>query len=167
MRVYLVQHGEAEAKSVDPARPLTARGRADVERVAALAARLGVEVHQIRHSGKMRAEQTAKLLGEALSPPGGVVAVSGLDPQDDVQPVAEALEREAQPVMLVGHLPFLACLAGRLLVGDEERSPVEFRTAGIVCLSYEEGCWRVASAVTPEMAGVPLSAPPPRSGGGE
>ncbi len=152
MKIYLVQHGEAEAKSVDPARPLTARGRADVERVAALAARLGVEVHQIRHSGKTRAEQTAKLLGEALSPPGGVVAVSGLDPKDDVRPVAEALEREAQPAMLVGHLPFLARLAGRLLVGDEEQAPVEFHYAGIVCLNYEEGRWRVAWVVTPEMA---------------
>ena len=154
MKIYLIQHGEAEAKSVDPARPLTAHGRADAERMAAFAARLSADVHQIRHSGKTRAEQTAKILGEALSPPGGVVAVSGLDPQDDVRPVAEALEREAQPVMLVGHLPFLARLAGRLLVGDEERSPVEFRTAGIVCLSFEESRWQVAWAVTPEMAGV-------------
>jgi phosphohistidine phosphatase len=152
MKVYLVQHGEAESKSVDPARSLTARGREDVERMAAFAARLGVEVHQIRHSGKTRAEQTAESLGRALDPPGGVVAVSGLDPKDDVRPVAEALERGAHPVMLVGHLPFLARLAGRLVVGDEERSPVEFHNAGIVCLSYEEGRWRVAWAATPEMA---------------
>ena len=95
MKIYLVQHGEAESKSVDPARPLTARGRADVERVAAFAARLGVAVHQIRHSGKTRAGQTAECLGRALNPPGGVVAVPGLDPKDDVRPVAEALEREA------------------------------------------------------------------------
>jgi phosphohistidine phosphatase len=152
MKVYLVQHGEAESKSVDPARPLTARGREDVERMAAFVARLGVEVHQIRHSGKTRAEQTAESLGRALSPPGGVVAVSGLNPKDDVRPVAEALAREAQPVMLVGHLPFLARLAGRLLVGDEERAPVEFRYAGIVCLTNEEGHWRVAWVATPEMA---------------
>jgi len=151
MKVYLVQHGEAEAKSVDAARPLTARGREDVERMAAFAARLGVEVHQIRHSGKTRAEQTAESLGRALDPPGGVAAVSGLDPKDDVRPVAEALAREAHPVMLVGHLPFLARLAGRLLVGDEEQAPVEFRYAGIVCLVNEEGRWQVAWAATPEM----------------
>ncbi len=166
MKIYLVQHGEAEAKSVDPARPLTARGRADVERAAALAARLGVQITHIRHSGKTRAEQTAQILGEALAPPGGVVAVSGLDPKDDVRPVAAALEREAQPVMLVGHLPFLARLAGRLLAGDEEQAPVEFHTAGIVCLNYEEGRWQVAWAMTPEMAGAPLFASPPRSDGG-
>ena len=151
MKIYLVQHGEAEPKSVDPARPLTERGRQDVQRAAAFAARLGLEVHQIRHSGETRAEQTAAILGQALSPPGGVAAVPGLGPKDDVGPVAEALAQESRPVMLVGHLPFLARLAGRLLVGDAERAPVEFRNAGIVCLTGEEGRWRVAWAVTPEM----------------
>jgi len=103
MEVYLVQHGEAQPKSVDPARPLTERGRQDAQRVAAfatspfkraipMARRLGLEVEQIRHSGKTRAEQTAVAFGEALSPPGGVVKVAGLAPKDAVQPVADALD---------------------------------------------------------------------------
>ena len=57
--LYLVQHGEAVGESVDPNRPLSAHGRATVEQVAACAARLGLKVDQIRHSGKLRAEQTA------------------------------------------------------------------------------------------------------------
>ena len=154
MRVYIVRHGKAASSDVDPQRGLTQAGRAQVEKVAGHLKSLNLSVDCVWHSGKTRAEQTAESLGRALNPPGGVVAVSGLDPKDDVRPVAEALEREAQPVMLVGHLPFLERLAGRLLVGDEERSPVEFRTAGIVCLSYEEGRWRVAWVATPEMAGV-------------
>jgi len=153
MKIYLVQHGEAEPKNVDPARPLTARGWQDVQRVAAFAARLDLEVHQIRHSGKARAEQTAAILGEALSPPAGVVAVSGLAPKDDVQPVAEMLAQETQPVMLVGHLPFMASLAGLLLVGDADRPVVQFCNAGIVCLTCEEDRWLVAWVLTPEMAG--------------
>jgi phosphohistidine phosphatase len=154
MKVYLVQHGEAESRSVDPARPLTERGRQDVQRVAAFAARMGLrhEVGQVRHSGKTRAEQTAAILGEALSPSDGVVAVSGLAPNDDVRPVAEALADESQPVMLVGHLPFMARLAGQLLTGDADRLVVRFRYAGIVCLVCEEGRWLVAWVLTPEMA---------------
>ena len=108
MYVYLVQHGEAEPKDIDPARPLTELGRQAVARVAATAARLDLEVVQIQHSGKTRAEQTAAILGQALAPPGGVVAVSGLAPKDDVRPVAGALAEASHPVMLVGHLPFLA-----------------------------------------------------------
>ena len=153
MKVYLVQHGTAEPKSVDPARPLTKQGRADVERVAAYAARLGLEVGQIRHSGKTRAEQTAEALGAALSPSGGVVAASGLAPNDEVQPVANALASESQPLMLVGHLPFLAHLAGLLLAGDADRPVVRFRNGGIVCLVRKEGRWQVAWVLTPEMAG--------------
>jgi phosphohistidine phosphatase len=153
MKIYLVQHGEAEPESVDPARPLTAQGRQDVQQVAAFAARLGLEVEQIRHSGRTRAEQTAEILGEALSPADGVVTVSGLAPNDNVRPVAEALARESQPVMLVGHLPFLARLAGLLVTGNPDRSVVQFRNAGIVCLASEEDHWLIAWIVTPEMAG--------------
>jgi phosphohistidine phosphatase len=151
MNVYLVQHGLAASKEVDPTRPLTAQGRQEVEQVADFAARLGLEVGQIRHSGKTRAEQTAAILSEALSPPGGVVAVAGLAPKDDVVPVAEALARESQPVMLVGHLPFLARLAGLLVTGDPECSVVQFRNAGIVCLTQAEDRWLVAWILTPEM----------------
>jgi phosphohistidine phosphatase len=151
---YLVQHGEAEPKSVDPARPLSGRGRQDVQRVAAFAAQMGLDVQQIRHSGKARAEQTAAILGQALSPPGGVVEAPGLAPNDDVGPVADELRRELQPVMLVGHLPFLARLAGLLLTGDPDRPVVQFCNAGIVCLTRGEGRWQVEWALTPEMAGV-------------
>jgi phosphohistidine phosphatase len=153
MIVYLVQHGEAEPKSVDPTRPLTARGHQDVRRVAARAARLDLGVRQIRHSGKTRAEQTAALLGQVLSPPDGVVAVSGLAPLDDVGPVAGGLMQESRPVMLVGHMPFMARLAGLLVAGDPECPVVRFRNAGLVCLVCEAERWSVAWILTPEMAG--------------
>jgi phosphohistidine phosphatase len=153
--LYLVQHGEAEPESVDPARRLTARGRADVERVAAFAARLGLDVAQIRHSGKTRAEQTAALLAAALSPPGGALAMPGLAPKDDVRPVADSLGREREPLMLVGHMPFLGRLAALLICGDLNASALRFRNGGIVCLTPEQGeqnQWIVSWVLTPEMA---------------
>jgi phosphohistidine phosphatase len=155
MELYLVRHGEAIPRSMDPARPLSEQGRSEVRQVAAFAARLGLAVGQIRHSGKARAEQTAVLLAEALSPPAGLVTVSGLGPSDDVRPVAAALAAESQPVMLVGHLPFLARLTGFLLAGDAEKEVVRFHTAGMVCLVHEDGRWQVAWVLTPEMASVP------------
>ena len=152
MKVYLVQHGEAEPASVEPARPLTERGRRDVQCVAACAGRLAFEVQQIRHSGKTRAEQTAALFAYALSPPDGVVSVSGLAPKDDVVPVADALERESRPVMLVGHLPLMARLASCLVTGDAERPAVRFVNGGVVCLERKDACWLVSWILTPEMA---------------
>ena len=152
MNLYLAQHGDSAPESVDPARPLTERGRQETQAVAAVAARLNLGVQQIRHSGKTRAEQTAAIFGTALFPPDGVVAVSGLAPNDDVRPVAEALERVSQPVMLVGHLPFMARLAGLLLTGDPDRAVVQFRSSGILCLACEADGWLVAWNLTPEMA---------------
>jgi phosphohistidine phosphatase len=154
MKVYLVQHGEAQTKDVDPTRPLTERGRQEVQRVATFATRMGLKVYQIRHSGKTRAEQTAGILGEALSPPGGVVAVQGLVPLDNVQPVADGLTREQQPVMLVGHLPFMTRLTRLLVTSDPDRSVVHFRNGGIICLAYEQEkeAWLVTWVLTSEMA---------------
>jgi len=155
MVLYLVRHGEAMDKDEDPARPLTAQGRRDVERVAGLAKSTGIEVHQIRHSGKRRAEETAEILGEFLRPAGGVVAVSGMAPNDDVHAMAELLKRESQPLMYVGHLPFLEQLVSLLLTGRTDRSIVRFQKGGIVCLERDAatGAWAVQWAVAPALLG--------------
>jgi phosphohistidine phosphatase len=152
MEVYLVQHAQAIAKQEDARRPLTEQGRRSAAAVAAACGRLGFTVHQIRHSGKTRAQQTAAILAETLSPPGGVVQASGLGPRDNVEPVAHGLEASENPVLLVGHLPFMERLAAYLLTGDPGRTVVEFTNAGIVCLSREGGRWKVRWILTPQMA---------------
>ena len=53
--IYLVQHGEAKSEKEDPSRPLTDKGKADVEATAKLLTKLGVTVDKIIHSGKTRA----------------------------------------------------------------------------------------------------------------
>jgi phosphohistidine phosphatase len=55
MRLYLVQHGEAVSKDIDPDRPLTAAGRQDIELLASFLWRHRVSVSRIIHSGKARA----------------------------------------------------------------------------------------------------------------
>ncbi|MEJ2212438.1 MAG: phosphohistidine phosphatase SixA, partial [Anaerolineae bacterium] len=152
MNAYLVQHAEAKDKEVDPDRPLSERGRREAERVAAVAGRLGLEIGQIRHSGKLRAEQTAQILGEALSPDEGVVAAKGLGALDDVEPVANDLDTASAPVMLVGHLPFMERLIGELVVGDPDEAIVDVQNAAITCLSENDGAWQVSWILTPEMA---------------
>ena len=154
MRVYLVQHAEAMSKDQDPDRPLTELGRQHAEWVADVAAKMGVEVEQIRHSGKTRARQTAEILGVGLAPVESIEGVSGLSPLDDVVPVAEELDRAAEPVMLVGHLPFMERLAGHMLTGDADQAVIDFINAGLVCLSKDDGPWQADWILTPEMAKV-------------
>jgi phosphohistidine phosphatase len=151
MELYLVQHGEAKGKAEDPQRSLTERGKDEVQRMAAFAARAGLQVSQVRHSGKRRAEETASILAERLSPAEGVLAISGLAPMDDVRPIAQALKKETTPLMLVGHLPFMERLAGLLVTGDPDRSAVRFRMGGIVCLEGVGDDWAVKWVVRPEL----------------
>ena len=150
MECYLVQHGEAKPEQEDPARPLTDRGRGEVERVAQAARRSGVGVAEILHSGKLRAQQTAELLAAALSPVGGVRAVAGLAPLDDPAAARELLDQAAAPRMIVGHLPHLSRLTSLLLVGDPTREIVSFRMGAIVCLTREEEGWRLKWILTPD-----------------
>jgi phosphohistidine phosphatase len=159
VKLYLVRHGEAVDGAADPERPLTAQGRDDVARVGALLRQAGAEVHQIRHSGKRRAEETAALLAEALRPAGGVAALPGLAPKDDVRAVAELLKRETRPLMLVGHQPFLERLAGLLVTGEPDHTVVRLQKAGVVCLEWDppSRTWAVLWAVTPELVPESLS----------
>lgn len=152
MELYLVQHAEAMSKQENPQRPLTEKGRRTAAAVATLAGRLGLSIHRIQHSGKTRAEQTASIMAETLSPLAGVVQADGLGPRDDVEPVASELVDRGQPVMVVGHLPFLERLAGYLLTGDPEHRVVKFSNAGIVCLARSGDLWQVQWILTPEIA---------------
>lgn len=153
MRLYLVQHGDAMSKSEDPRRPLTAQGRADVTRVAEFAQQAGIEIFQIRHSGKRRAEETAAILAEKLKPEGGLVTLPGLAPKDDVRPIAELLNRETRSLMFIGHRPFMDRLAGLLVAADRGRTVVLFQRGGIACLerSPKSWTWAVRWVVTPEL----------------
>jgi phosphohistidine phosphatase len=153
MKLYLVQHGDAKTKSEDPERPLTEQGRKDVAQVAAFAQRADVQVSQIRHSGKRRAEETAAILAEYLAPAGGVMALPGLAPKDDTDRVAELLNRETRPLMLVGHRPFMERLAGLLVADSQDRVVVGFRKGGIVCLERDpkSWTWTVCWMVTPDL----------------
>ncbi len=158
MQMYLVQHGEAKAEAEDPKRPLTDRGRAEVQRVARQAALVRLRVAEISHSGKLRALQTAEIMAEHLRPSRGVREMRGMDPSDDPAPARDVLEAAGEPVMLVGHLPHLGRLASSLLLGDPGRDLLRFRNGAIVCLHRAEGVWRLHWVLTPELAW-PLPSP--------
>ena len=151
MQAYLVQHGEAKAEAEDPARPLTDRGRAEVQRVARHGALLGLPLAEIVHSGKLRARQTAQIMAENLWPSRGVREMVEMAPNDDPAKVRAELEAARDPLMLVGHLPHLGRLASSLLVGDPGREIIRFRMGAIVCLVRAERVWRLHWILTPDL----------------
>jgi phosphohistidine phosphatase len=154
--VYLVRHGDAVAASVNPKRPLSQAGREAVEQIAQLARERQVGVSVIYHSGILRAQETAEILAKHLKPPSGVKAISGLLPDDD--PVAGMVELEAaaDPVMLVGHLPYMGRLAALLVRGDMETPVIDFQPAAMVCCSRVAAQWKIEWHLAP-VAAMPRS----------
>jgi phosphohistidine phosphatase len=156
MELYLMQHGEATTEAENPERPLTEAGRAAVRRVSARARAAGVHVGLCVHSGKMRAEESARLFVEQLGGPADVSARDGLAPKDAVAPTAQWLRTttEHDSIAVIGHLPFLDRLASLLVAGDEEAQVVRFRMGGLVKLEpKDEGeGFAVTWVLPPELA---------------
>jgi len=158
MRLYLARHGQACAKEENPERPLTDEGRRQAEKVAAFLKPLHLRVAEIRHSGKLRARQTAEILAEVVHAERGVKEAPGLAPNDKVKPVAKELAglsgdiscSAGADVIIVGHLPHLARLACVLLGCPKSAEAVSFAEVSTVCLeSSESGRWALLWAVSP------------------
>lgn len=152
MALYLVQHGKSQPAEIDPERGLTEEGIREVERIAATAKEYGVPVSLVQHSGKKRAEQTALIFASVLNPGQGVEGRDGLNPMDDVVPIARQVNA-ADNVMIVGHLPFMERLSSYLITGSPDRPVFKFQNAGIVCLDHEPyvDTWVIRWALMPHI----------------
>jgi phosphohistidine phosphatase len=157
MDLYLIQHGQALTEEQDAQRPLSDEGRSAATKVAGHLSELGDEpikppISEVRHSGKLRAQQTAEIYARALCPHVTPTAHDGMNPKDDPEAVFEVLHAgRGQPsaLMLVGHLPHLARLTGLLLTGDAEKTPVRFVNAGVLKLCSTETGWAINWYITP------------------
>lgn len=147
MLLYLVQHGESRSKEEDPERPLSDKGRLDVQKAADFLS--GIGPLEIFHSGKLRARQTAGIFGGKFGI--GAKEADGLSPMDDPSVWAWRLGEKEGDIMLVGHLPHMGRLASLLLCGDREAGVVEFRQGVVLCIKREDGGWSVRWMVVPEI----------------
>jgi phosphohistidine phosphatase len=154
MKLYLVQHGEAVSESKDPARPLSERGRADVAAVAAFLRDRGIRVHEVWHSTKLRARQTAEILAEALAPGKNPLEHQGVAPNDAPEALLDEICAAKGDLLIASHLPILARLASLLITGRDAYVPIFFHQGGVVCLDREGmGPYGVEWAVTPALVG--------------
>lgn len=152
MKLYLVQHGEAVNKDVDPDRPLTESGITDVTRVGLAMAQAGIRVERIVHSGKTRARQTAEIIAGNIATGVDIEVSDKIDPLDDPAAVDWQVASNGKDTMLVGHLPFMAKLAAWLVCGDAAQALVAYQPGSVVCLeSGEDKNWQIGWMLRPEL----------------
>ncbi len=153
MKLYLVRHGEAEPKELNPDCPLSGRGRKEAETVARFLGDCGVRIARINHSGKTRAAQTARIMAGVVAPGQEIERMEGLRPMDPVRGVADLVGRLSKDTMLVGHMPFMSKLASELVTGGDTWDIVMFDTCSLVCLERtESGGWIILWAINPRMS---------------
>lgn len=152
MALFLVQHGKSLPPDIDPERGLSEEGISEVERVASAAKSHNISVAIIQHSGKKRAHQTADIFATALNPKGGVEQRIGINPMDDVEPLARGVNAKDN-VMFVGHLPFMERLVSHLITGSADRPVIKFQNGGIVCLDQDPNTqiWIIKWTLMPDI----------------
>lgn len=150
MKIYLVRHGEALSTEADPERPLSPKGKTEVQRMADHLASLHLGISQILHSPKLRAEQTAEIFARAFNAQ-LTLCPSTLDSEADVYPVMSMLPSFSSDTMLVGHLPMLAKLLSALVIHDENYFPItNYKPGTVACLEmHEGGRWIINWIVSP------------------
>lgn len=152
MALFLVQHGKSLPKDMDPDPGLTTEGWEETIHIAEVAANYKIQVAEIRHSGKKRAQETADIFAEKLRLKNAVSEMSGLKPMDDVALFSKNIENNRN-MMFVGHLPFMEKLTAYLTTGNAELTVFRFQNSGIVCLEQFEGPagWAIKWALMPNI----------------
>jgi len=142
--IYLMRHADAVSEEENPARPLSAKGREQVERVCvALRAGPGFTPSEVWHSPLSRARETAELLVQGLGLSAPLVPTSGLRPNDDPGKIAALLESHDGELAVVGHEPHLGVLSSMMARGPECGGVYySFPKAGVLALSREGKHWR-------------------------
>jgi phosphohistidine phosphatase len=124
--IYLVRHGSTVPEERDPTRPLSEKGRAEVEKTARALLKEKANVEEIWHSTKLRAKQTAEIIAQTLGVK-NIIEKEGLKPNDDPAPIAELLKTTNKTILIAGHMPFLGELAS--LLGKKVEG---FESGGVV-----------------------------------
>lgn len=138
MRLYIVQHGQAEPSEVNPERPLTSQGTHDIQQLAVFLETHAPDISEIWHSEKLRARQTAQLLAEGLSTEPAVMEHPGLCPNDPAEAIASILTHCKSSLLLASHMPFVSHLTSLLLTNTPDRTIVSFTPGTCVCLERNE-----------------------------
>jgi len=154
MKLYIVQHGEATAKDINPERPLTDKGHNDIKNISQFLKQSDIQLDQVIHSGKLRAKETSEYFVKMLTNPSSSVVNDNINPNDSLEPLADEIQTWESDTLIVGHLPYLAKLVSYLTTGNDAYLNISFQPGSIVCLERNgELKWQINWMIRPELLG--------------
>ncbi|WP_167512473.1 SixA phosphatase family protein [Oceanidesulfovibrio marinus] len=155
MLIYLMQHGTAFPKEVNPEQPLSPVGAEQVESSARAMRALGCKPELIIASPKLRSRQTAVRVAAAMG-----IAENEIMVSEAVKATANSYVTleflaglpHAESVFIAGHLPNLERLAA-LLIAPDAKANVTFQNGGLTCIDaarLENGQGTLLFHITPK-----------------
>ncbi len=152
VHVYLIRHAHADDGKNDAARPLSAKGRAQIRRIGRLLREAkAIEAVEFWHSPLVRSRDTAELLARTLKKEIRLAEVSGLKHEDDPSLMACKLGDARHPIAVVGHEPHLSALASLMVVGQVEPARFRLKKCAVLRLDRSSGGWSVRWQISPEL----------------
>ncbi|MDN3505676.1 MAG: phosphohistidine phosphatase SixA [Simkaniaceae bacterium] len=141
MKIYLVRHGEAVSEEVNPERPLSPQGTENIEKIARHLGGRSFPLVRILHSQKLRAKQTAEIMQKFVAPEAEMHEHPQMAPNDPIDSAFVQAAAGDGDSMMVGHLPYLQCLLGHMVAGNDHMDLVRFGEGTTVCVSSVNGRW--------------------------
>lgn len=140
MDIYILRHGEAQARSEDlpeAERKLTPQGRRDVKRVVRLARAAKIQPDLVLSSPYARAKQTAQIAIQAFEPKPPLLETPVLLPNSSPQQVWKEIKShsDSRQLLLVGHEPQLSDLVAYLLASPALR--LDLKKGALVRISTD------------------------------
>jgi phosphohistidine phosphatase len=154
MLLYLIRHADAVDLAPDAGRPLSPRGREQVEALGRFLLRSAAfHPTEIWHSTLRRARETAVMLSDGLKLKVPLHAVPGLEPAAAPQLVARRASLVRHDLAVVGHEPHLGMLATLLVTGGAERTSFVVKKGTVIALERDGSNWLVRWQVSPGLLG--------------
>ncbi|QPC84291.1 phosphohistidine phosphatase SixA [Phototrophicus methaneseepsis] len=153
MKLYLMRHGQASNMAdSDHARPLTQKGEERTKSTAKVLAKLEITPTAIYASPRVRAQQTAAIIAEALNMT--VTTQESLNFDFDLKALEKILGEQEDPdhdLILVGHNPSMSDVLQQLTGVN-----TNMKTGAIACIEVDLEILRASMLhwlVTPKIFG--------------
>ena len=152
MQVYLIRHAHALDGDDDAARPLSRRGKEQIQQMATFLRRCAIlEAREFWHSPLVRARETAHLLVRKMGVRVKLREVAGLEPFANPALMARRLLKRRKSLALVGHEPQLSALASLLLESASKAPVVVLKKCAVLALERTKGRWAIRWLVSPDL----------------
>ena len=145
-----MRHGEAESPQRDPERGLTSNGKLKIEKLANHLHEKGLTFKHVYHSNKKRAQQTAEIMLNAITPNLSPILHNNIKPNDDPSFIIPEINNWTEDTLITSHLPFGPDLITLLTGKDAYLSAITFETGTIVCLEkIDNSNWEIEWSSAP------------------